>query len=126
MKLVETYYFKVVVPIGYEDEILDSIVKVVPLTWGNYDRLASISSPKKLQGRVLSGANPNLVSRDGPNIVAEEGVLIQSECVTVEFSIPRDDTLMRSVIEDGIFPAHPWEEPVVFVYPVLETRRCET
>ena len=123
MEILETYCFCVVVPTGYETEVLHSIEKVVPLTWGNYDRVARVSSPKILRCRVLPGAKPNAVTRDGPTLTVEEGDLLELECVDLEFSIPRDDALMRSVIEDGIMPAHPWDEPGVFVYPVLETRR---
>ena len=124
MKLKEIYRFRVVVSAGYEAGILHSIEKVVPLTYGNFDRCASVSSPEIVQCRVLPGANPP--PREDLNVVAEEDDLIKMECVTIEFSIPRDDALMRSVIEDGIFPAHPWDEPGIFVYPAYETRKWET
>ena len=123
MKFVEVYHFRVVVSAGYEAELLHSIEKVVPLTYGNYDRVAWVSSPGIEQCRVLPGANP--ASQDDLNVIAEEDDLLQMKCVAIEFSIPRDDALMRSVIEDGIFPVHPWDEPVVFVYPGHETRRWE-
>ena len=123
MKLVEVYHFRVIVPAQYVAELLRSIEKVVPLTYGNYDRVAWVSSPGTGQCRVLPGANP--ASREDLNVIAEEDDLLQMECVTIEFSIPRDDALMRSVIEDGIFPVHPWDEPVVSVYPAQETRRWE-
>ena len=124
MKLVEVYHFRVIAPAQYVAELLRSIEKVVPLTYGNYDRVAWVSSPGTGQCRVLPGANP--ASREDLNVIAEEDDLLQMECVTIEFSIPRDDALMRSVIEDGIYPAHPWDEPVVSVYPAHETRRWET
>ena len=87
MKLVETYYFNVIVPVGYEEAILDSIEQVVPLTWGHYDRVTRISSPKTLRCRVRAGANPNAVTADGSKIDAAEGDLLQLECVSIEFSI---------------------------------------
>jgi hypothetical protein len=123
MKLVEVYYFHVDVPAGYVAELLQSIEKVVPLTYGNYDRVARVSSPQIVQARVRPEANP--ASRDALNVIAEEDDLLQMECVKIEFSIPRDDALMRSVIEDGIYPAHPWDEPGIFVYPAHETRKWE-
>jgi len=113
----------VLVSAGHESDFLYSIEKVVPLTYGNYDRCASVSSPEIVRCRVLPGAN--LPSREDLNVVAEENDLLQMECVTIEFSIPRDDALMRSVIEDGIYPAHPWDEPSVCVYPAYETRKWE-
>ena len=45
MKLIEVYRFRVVVSAGYEAELLHSIEKVVPLIYGNYDRVAWVSSP---------------------------------------------------------------------------------
>ena len=42
MKLIEVYYFHVDVPAGYDAELLHSIEKVVPLTYGNYDRVARV------------------------------------------------------------------------------------
>ncbi len=121
MKLVEVYHFRVVVPAGYEPEVLQSIEKIVPLTYGNYDRVAWVSSPGMELCRVLPGANP--ASQDDKNVIAAEDDLVKLKCVAVEFSIPRDDALKRSVIEEGIYRVHPWDEPVVSVYPAHETRR---
>jgi hypothetical protein len=121
MKVVEVYHFRVVVPAGYEPELLHSIEKVVPLTYGNYDRVAWVSSPGMQQYRVLPGADP--ASPDDKNVIAAEDDLVKLKCVAVEFSIPRDDALKRSVIEEGIYRVHPWDEPVVSVYPAHETRR---
>ncbi len=123
MKVVEVYHFRVVVTAGYEAKLLHSIEKVVPLTYGNYDRVAWVSSPGMEQYRVLSGAEP--ISPDDKIVIAAEDDLSKIKCVAIEFSIARDDALMRSVIEDGIFPVHPWDEPVVFVYPGYETLKWE-
>ncbi len=123
MKVVEVYQFRVVVPVGYEAKLLHSIEKVAPLTYGNYDRVAWVSSPGMEQYRVLPGADA--ASPDDTNVIAAEGDLVKVKCVAIEFSIPRDDALKRSVIEDGIYRAHPWVEPVVSVYPAHETRRWE-
>jgi len=123
MKVVEVYHFRVLVSGGYEAELLHSIEKVVPLTYGNYDRVAWVSSPGMEQYRVLSGADP--ISPDDKIVIAAEDDLSKIKCVAIEFSIPRDDALMQSVIEDGIYPVHPWDEPVVSVYPGHETRRWE-
>ncbi len=123
MKVVEVYHFRVVVTAGYEAELLHSIEKVVPLTYGNYDRVAWVSSPGIEQCRVLPRANP--ASQDDLIVIAEEDDLVQMKCVAIEFSIPRDEALKRSVIEDGIYSVHPWDEPVVEIYPAHETRRWE-
>ncbi len=123
MKVVEVYHFRVVVPAGYEAELLHSIEKVVPLSYGNYDRLAWVSSPGTVQYRALPGADPT--SPDEKNIIAAEDDLVEEKCVAIEFSIPRDDALKRSVIENGIYRAHPWDEPLVSIYPAHETRKLE-
>ncbi len=124
MKVVEVYHFRVVVPTGYEAELLHSIEKVVPLTYGNYDRVAWVSAPGMEQYRVPPGADAT--SPDDKNVIATEDDIVKEKCVAIEFSIPRDDALKRSVIEDGIYPVHPWDEPVVSVYPAHETRKLET
>ncbi len=121
MKLIEVYRFRVVVSAGYEAELLHSIEKVVPLSYGNYDRLAWVSSPGTVQYRALPGADPT--SPDEKNIMAAEDDLVEEKCVAIEFSIPRDDALKNAIIEDGIYRAHPWVEPVVSFYPAHETLR---
>ena len=126
MKLIEVYYFRVLVPPEYEADLVESIVKVTPLTWGNYDRVTRLCSPETIRCRPLPGANPNPVSPVSLDGDADQDEILQEGVVSVEFSIPKDDALMRAVIEDGIFPAHPHDEPGVFVFPAIETRRFET
>ncbi len=123
MKVVEVYHFRVVVPAGYEAKLLHSIEKVVPLAHGKYDRVAWVSSPGMEQYRIPPGADAT--SPDDQNVIATDDDLVKEKCVAIEFSIPRDDALKRAVIEDGIYRAHPWVEPVVSVYPAHETRKLE-
>ncbi len=123
MKLVEVYHFRVVVPAGYEAELLHSIEKVAPLTYGKYDRVAWVSSPGVEQYHVPPGADA--AYPDDNNVIASEDDVVKERCVAIEFSIPRDDALKRAVIEDGIYRAHPWVEPNVTVYPAHETLRWE-
>ena len=121
MKVVEVYHFRVLVSVGYEAELLHSIEKVVPLTYGNYDRVAWVSSPGMERYRALPEANPT--SPDDKNVNATEDDIVKEKCVAIEFSIPRDDALKSAIIEDGIYRAHPWVEPVVSFYPAHETLR---
>ncbi len=121
MKVVEVYHFRVVVPTGYEAELLHSIEKVAPLTYGNYDRVAWVSAPGMEQYRVPPGADAT--SPDDKNVIATEDDIVKEKCVAIEFSIPRDDALKSAIIEDGIYRAHPWVEPVVSFYPAHETLR---
>jgi hypothetical protein len=123
MKLVEVYHFRVIVPAGYEAKLLHSIEKIVPLSHGIYDRVAWVSSPGMEQYRIPPGADAT--PPDDKNVIVTEEDLVKEKCVAIEFSIPRDDALKHAVIEDGVFTAHPWVEPVVSVYPAHETRKLE-
>ena len=35
--------------------------------------------------------------------------------IRLEFAIARDPELLRRVLDDGLLPTHPWEEPAVFI-----------
>ena len=76
MKVVEVYHFRVVVPTGYEAELLHSIEKVVPLTYGNYDRVAWVSAPGMEQYRVPPGADAT--SPDDKNVIATEDDIVKA------------------------------------------------
>ena len=79
IKVVEVYHFRVVVPAGYEADLLHSIEKIVPPTYGNYDRITWVSSPGMEQYRVLPGVEP--ASQDDKNVIATEDDLVKAKCV---------------------------------------------
>ena len=91
------------------DRILDEVLKVHPLGYGNYRRNASISA----EGRET--AQPN----DGSTTTAHvEGFKVGSTetypMVELKFSIERDLTVLEKVM-DAILEVHHYEEPVIFV-----------
>jgi len=59
----------------------------------------------------LEGANPKQ---------GQVGQTQISESARIEFSIPRDEFLLHTVINDGIVAHHPWEEPIILIYPVFQ------
>ncbi len=101
-------------PLNGLRKILRGVMRVVPLQYGGeYDSVAWWSAPGIEQFRPLDGAKPTL---------GRVGKLTKGKSVRLEFSIPRDKVLLKKVIEEGIFPYHPWKEPVVIICAVRETR----
>ena len=41
----------------------------------------------------------------------------------VEFSIPHDKEVLERVLQEAIYPAHRWEEPVISVAETLDISR---
>ncbi|MEM9976076.1 MAG: hypothetical protein AAF808_00445 [Cyanobacteria bacterium P01_D01_bin.2] len=113
MDLVLVYRIKVFCPPEYAKSIIDSVLKITHLTYGNYDCVAWTSAKGIEQFRPLPGSQPTEGSINE---------IINDNSVKVEFSIPRDKNTLKQVIEDGIFPVHPWEEPVVLVCEEWEVR----
>jgi len=94
-----------------EDEaerILEELTKIVPLTYGNYDRCALRSAAGIEHYRPLEGAASG----------AEEKVRMRPGVVQVSFLIPRDHALLEQAV-DQIFAVHCYEEPVIMVQEVL-------
>jgi len=104
--LRDVYRLTVFVPTEYLEQLLESIISVVPLRFGDYDEVLWFSAPGIEQFRPLPGANPTL---------GEAMKRTRHPSTKVEFSIDRDEQLLEKVIEDGIRPGHPWEEPVIFI-----------
>lgn len=88
-------------------KLLAGIAKVVPLQYGRYDEVAWWSCLEgKEQFRPLPGSHPT---------VGVERKLKRLKSIRLEFAIPRERDLLERVLALGIFPNHPWEEPVVFI-----------
>lgn len=100
------YRITVFVPPEHLERLLSSIRAVVPLRFGEYDDVLWFSSPGVEQFRPLPGSHPTL---------GKAMERTRHPSTKVEFSIERDPSILSKVIEEGIRPGHPWEEPVIFV-----------
>ncbi|MDO8622255.1 MAG: hypothetical protein Q7R80_03425 [bacterium] len=114
-RFVPAYRITTFVPTRYVPRVLKAVLGVVPLAYGReYDRVAWWSVPGTEQYRPLAGSRP----RSG-----KPGRQSRVRSIALTFSIPRNRTLLARVVRDGIMPTHPWDEPVIVVSRVVETRR---
>ena len=91
------------------DRILDEILKVHPLAYGNYQRNASISA----EGRET--ARPNEGSTTTTHVEGyRAGATETYPMVEMKISIERDLAVLERVM-DAILEVHHYEEPVIFV-----------
>lgn len=114
MKLVPVYRVKTFVIPEYLDRVIEGVLNIDELIYGNYKNVAWQSN---------GGVEQFVPSEKS---IPTEGNLGERTRVTsyrLEFSIPRDDDLLTKVIEQGIYPNHPWDEPVVQVSEEFETRK---
>lgn len=91
------------------DRILDAVMKVHPLSFGRYQRNASISA----QGRETSQPEPGSTTTthvDGFNAGNTEIYPM----VELKISIERDAAVLERVM-DAVILAHHYEEPVIFL-----------
>ena len=96
-------------------EALESVLEAIereaePLRFGSYEGWAWWSAPGIEQFRPLGGADPT---------VGKVGEIERVPSVRLEFALPREPEVLERVLERGLIPAHPWEEPVVFVDETL-------
>ncbi|SDJ52637.1 hypothetical protein [Salimicrobium halophilum] len=113
MKLKEIYRVKVFVVPDYVEKVRNGVLTVDQLQVGNYENVCWRSQPGIEHFVPTSGAVPT---------EGEAGEATEVESVRLEFSIKRDEALLRQVIEEGIYPNHPWDEPVIQVSEELEAR----
>jgi hypothetical protein len=100
------------VPPEHVDHVLEAVAQVAPLSYGRYDRSAWWSAVGTEQFRPLPGAKPTF---------GEVGTIERVPTVRVEFAIPRDADLLAQVLDRGLIPNHPWQEPAIFVDEALMT-----
>jgi len=106
MALEHVYRVMTLVPPDGMEGVIEGVISVANLAVGHYDRVLWWSSPGTEQYLPLSGANPR---------TADIGELRRDPTVRLEFSIPRDEAMLNLVVDEGIRPAHPYEEPVIVV-----------
>ena len=91
------------------DRILDEVMKVHPLSFGRYQRNASISAVGK------ETAQPEPDSTTTTHVEGfEAGSTETYPMVELKISIDRDPAALANVM-DAIIYAHHYEEPVIFV-----------
>ncbi|MEL7466220.1 MAG: hypothetical protein AAFN79_19260 [Pseudomonadota bacterium] len=91
------------------DRILDEIVKVHPLGYGNYRRNASVSA----SGYETAQSNPGSTTTTHVEGF-EAGSTETYPMVELKLSIDRDLAALEAVM-DAIISVHHYEEPVIFV-----------
>ena len=101
--------FRVQIPPDDVSKVLEAIINITPLMYGNYEQVAFRSNTGIQQFRGLPG------SKTG------ETELIHIRCDEILFTVPNHDEVITAVI-DAIFESHPHEEPVILIQDVLRTR----
>lgn len=98
-------------PVADVDRIMEAVVKIVPLTMGNYDSSAYQTGEGIERYRPLEGAaaGPETDLRKRPRIVE------------VSFELPDDQAVIEQVIET-IFQTHSYQEPVIRVQNIWASR----
>ena len=91
------------------DRILDSIMTVWPLSYGRYQRNASISAV----GRETAQPEPGSTTTTHVEGF-QAGATETYPMVELKVSIPRDLQVLQKVM-DAVLEVHHYEEPVIFV-----------
>ncbi|MEM9736348.1 MAG: hypothetical protein AAF908_07060 [Pseudomonadota bacterium] len=94
---------------GDTDRILDAVVAVHPLSYGRYQRNASISALGRETARPEAGST---TTTHVPGF--EAGATETYPMVELKISIPRDTAILTRVM-DAILEVHHYEEPVIFL-----------
>ena len=105
----EEYLVRVQIPADDVSKVLEAIISVFPLRYGNYEQVAFRYNAGTQQFKPLEG------SKRG------ETELIHVLCDEISFTVPKHDETMAAVIE-AIFESHPYEEPVILIQEVMSTR----
>ena len=91
------------------DRILDAVMQVHPLSYGRYQRNASISAVGKETAQPKTGSTTS-THMEG----FEAGETETYPMVELKISIERDMALLEKVM-DAIIHVHHYEEPVIFL-----------
>ncbi|GGF14581.1 hypothetical protein GCM10010954_11500 [Halobacillus andaensis] len=116
MKFVDIYRVKTFVVPEYVDLVMQGILSIDDLKVGNY---------RNVMWQSKDGMEQFVPSDESVPTEGEVGEKTTVTSFRIEFSIPRDEALLRKVIEEGIYPNHPWDEPVIQVSEEKEARKHE-
>ncbi|MEP2718798.1 hypothetical protein [Pseudophaeobacter sp.] len=89
------------VPQPAASQVLQAILAVEPLQWGDYDQVAFTTKAGTQQFRVLPQAR---------NAATDQAVTVA--CVELQVFVPRRGQALEPVLR-AIYDAHPYEEPVI-------------
>lgn len=106
MELVKIYRITIFVPPEHLDTLKAAICAVDSLNIGTYEHVMWSSTGGEEQFRPILGAKPTV------GVIGES---ISLETVRLEFCIPRDPQRLEHLMENAVFPHHPWEVPAVFI-----------
>ncbi len=98
------------VPDTDAQKIVDAILAVTDLRYGDYDSVTFKTVAGTQQFRSL-GSGRNTAT----------GKVVEVPCVELSVFLPSDEAHATQVLKQ-IYAAHPYEEPVVFVAPCVRTR----
>ena len=102
------YTLTVEVPEERADAVVEAVLTVVPLKWGDYDRVAFRSVAGTQQFRSLG---------TGRNVATEGTMAVPCQRLTCFLPGSTDVT----AVLEAVFHAHPYEEPVMLVAPAIRT-----
>lgn len=114
MKLVHVYRVKTFVVPEYVEQVVKGILQVDELQVGHY---------QNVMWKSAEGVEQFVPSEDAVPTEGAVGERTTVASLRLEFSIPRDESLLRTVIKEGIYPNHPWDEPVIQVSEEMEARK---
>ena len=101
--------FRVQIPANDVSPVLEAVISVTPLRYGNYEQVAFRCRGGLQQYKPLIG------SKTG------EAELVHILSDEVSFTVPKHDEIITAVI-DAILESHPHEEPVILIQDVMCTR----
>lgn len=97
------------VPETHVQRIVDAVLAVSTLKYGDYDRVTFQTAAGTQSFRSLGS---------GRNAATEAAVEVP--CVELSFFLGREDAGAAQVLE-SVYASHPYEEPVIYLAPCLRT-----
>ena len=115
-QLYKAYQVTTYIPAAEVANVINGILKVWAAKFGNYEHVIWSSSVGKEYFKPLSGAVPKMGS---------VGQSERIDSVAVNFFIPKNKALLLNIINNGIYPSHPWETPVIKAVKCLIPQNLE-
>jgi len=106
---IPVWTLEIQTPIEDVDKILDEVIKVYPLSYGRYQRNASISA------EGMETSQPDLHSTTSTHIKDfKQGQVETYPMVELKITLERDSVILEKVM-DAVHYVHQYEEPVIFL-----------